>query len=86
MEKSITILKIGMIASIWSDIQMFGFILASFMINEHFINSNNFVDTLLFLMLVMLLVSKTLTSKFVRKFETCEDAIKYLEKKYQCQK
>lgn len=76
--KDIMIIKIGWITSFWSDFQTFGFILASFAVNEHFLNSNNFVDFSLVVMLVFLCLIRSTTSKFVKKFKTKEEAIKYL--------
>lgn len=75
----ITILKIGFMASCWSDVKTYGILFGMFFLNNHFIDSNNFVDAILFMIFISYLFLASSKCKYINKFKKVEDAIKFLE-------
>lgn len=79
MEKEITIIRIGFMASVWSDVKTYGTLIAMYGVNEHLLNGNNWVDFILMILFALVIIARTAGSKFVHKFKTNEDAIAFLE-------
>lgn len=79
MENNITIIKIGFAASFWCDIKTYGTLIGMYAVNERLLNGNNWVDFILMVMFILMIVSRVAGAKYISKFKTNEEAIKFLK-------
>jgi len=75
-EKEIILLKEGALQSVLSDIFMWASLLFAFWFNLKFIEGNNFLDAIIFILFFVGMLSRTNTK--AKRFHRKEDLIDYL--------